>query len=83
MPDDRPVESDTPPGHVVIALRIEAALLPRWFDEVRRVSAGHMRRMAVVEKPDEWIVRIELPEEAVAAWHAALAEAWQAFDGRG
>lgn len=63
---------------MVIALSIERALLPSWFDVVRRVSRGLVRRMAVIHAPDEWYVRCELPEQLVEVWQARLQEAWRA-----
>jgi hypothetical protein len=38
--------------------------------------------MAVIEKPDEWIVKVELPKDALEPFHAALAAAWEGFPGR-
>ena len=36
---ESPVESTTPADHTVLALKIEAALLPDWFDELQKVAA--------------------------------------------
>ena len=56
-----------------------AALLPGWFDEVRRIAPGFVRRMAVIEKPDEWLVLCELDPERVDPFTEALDEAWSAW----
>ena len=79
MAEDTPITSDTPEGHVVLGLRIEAALLPEWFEAVRDVASRHVRRMAVVEKPDEWFVRAEIAEDKMPAFQEELAAAWDAF----
>lgn len=71
----------TPPDHVVIGLRIDAALIPDWFDEVRRIAVGRVRRMAVVEKPDVWVVQCELHRDNVEAFKDALAVAWRKRQG--
>jgi len=68
------------PELMVVGLRIEKALVPEWFDEVRKVASRFVRRMAVIEKPDELVVQCELPASQVEAFHAALAEAWAAFN---
>ena len=67
---------------VRMALRIPGELLPDWFDEVQRVAAAHVRRMGVVEKPDEWLVQVELDPERAEAFHTALQAAWAAFQQR-
>ncbi|MCO4746393.1 MAG: hypothetical protein KC912_16470 [Proteobacteria bacterium] len=78
-----PTKSDTPPDHTVLGLRIEADLLPEWFDAVKAVGRPLYRRMAVIEKPEEWIVRIELPDEKVAQFNEEMEAAWAVFvEGR-
>ena len=77
---DSPVQSTTPDDHTVVALTIEAALLPGWFDAIQKVAARFVRRMAVVEKPDEWIVHCELPVVKAEAFRDALQEAWTAYN---
>jgi hypothetical protein len=72
----------TPPGHTVIGLRIEAALLPDWWDEVRQVASRFVRRMAVIERPEGLVVQCELRVEQVEAFHAALASHWEKFNER-
>jgi hypothetical protein len=72
-------DDKTPPDHTVIGLRIEAALLPSWFAEVERIAARMVRRMVVIEKPDEWIVQCELPKSQVDAFQEALQDAWDRF----
>ncbi|MBT3223848.1 MAG: hypothetical protein HN348_32670 [Proteobacteria bacterium] len=74
-----PTKSDTPADHEVVVLTVEAALLPEWFEIIKEVSAPHARRMAVLEKPDEWVVRVELPKASRASWGQELTEAWQKF----
>ncbi len=78
---DSPIQSTTPEDCVVIALTIESALLPGWFDALKTVAAGFVRRMAVIEKPDEWIVHCELPEADVQAFSEALQAAWTVWQG--
>ena len=82
MTDALPTESDTPPGHVVIALRVEAALLPDWYEAIIGVASPLCRRLAVMEKPEEWVLRVELPEHNVPAFKQGLAEAWEGFVAR-
>ena len=77
---ESPVESTTPADHTVLALKIEAALLPGWFDELQKVAARFVRRMAVVEKPDEWIVHCELPVAQAVPFRDALQEAWTVYN---
>lgn len=72
-------DEPTPPEHQVLALRIEAALLPEWFDLIRAVAARHARRMAVLEKPDEWVVRVELHTQRIPAFSEDLTEQWETF----
>ena len=81
-PDELPIQSDTPPEHTVIGLRIEAALLPDWYDAVCLVAQPLCRRMAVIEKPEEWAVQVELPDANLPAFKSQLGEAWEAFVAR-
>ena len=78
-PTELPTESDTPDDHEVVAITIEPGLLPDWFEAVRTVSAAHARRLAVIQKPDGWIVKVELPKSAKAKWGEELTQAWEAF----
>lgn len=68
-----------PAAPVTLHLTIEAALLPGWFEALKGVAARHVRRMAVIEKPDEWVVMVELDRERVEGFQAALGEAWDAW----
>ena len=74
------MHSTTPADHTVVALTIEAALLPGWFEAVKGVAARFVRRMAVVEKPDEWIVHCELPIAKAEAFRDALQDAWTEYN---
>ena len=76
---DLPENHDTPPDHVVLAINIELDLTPEWWEVILEVASKHVRRMMTVEKPDEWIVRVELHKERVAAFSADLGEAWDGF----
>ena len=67
---------------VRMALRIPSELLPDWFEEVQRVAAAHARRMGVVEKPEEWLVQVELTPENTESFQADLQAAWSAFQQR-
>ncbi len=80
LPHDRiPTRSDTPPDHTVIGLQIDAALLPEWYDAVCAVVHPLCRRMSVLEKPDEWLLKVELPKANVPAFKAGLGQAWEEF----
>ncbi len=37
------------------------------------------RRMSVLEKPDEWLMKIEFPDENLPAFKQGIAEAWDTF----
>mgnify|MGYP001454523103 CR=1 FL=1 len=65
-----------PSPTVTLHLTIEAALLPGWFEALKGVAARHVRRMAVIEKPAEWVVMVGLARERVESFQAALGEAW-------
>lgn len=71
--------TDTPPDHTIVALTIEPELLPEWFEAVKDIAARLCRRMAVVEDPRAWLVRIELPKERVGELNQALSSAWEDF----
>jgi len=62
-----------------LVLTIELDLLPEWFEAVKRVAASHVRRLGVIEKPDQWVVMCELDRDRVEPFQAALSEAWTAF----
>jgi len=80
LPDDQlPTRSDTPPDHTVIGLRIDGALLPEWYDAVCDVVHPLCRRMSVLEKPDEWLLKVELPKAKVPDFKEGLGAAWEAF----
>jgi|GEM_PF-4466599 len=74
-----PTTSDTPPEHSVIGLSVDAALLPEWYDAICAVAHPLCRRMSVLEKPEEWLMKVELPDEHLDAFRAGLREAWDAF----
>jgi len=74
-----PVDSDTPPDHTVLALTIESALLPDWYEAVTEVAARHCRRMMTVEKPEQYFVRVELHQEKVKAFSDDLTSRWDRF----
>lgn len=76
---EQPADPDEP-RFVILQLHLEAALLPGWFEEVKRIAARHVRRMAVIEKPDEWVVRCEVPEDGKDAFREALEAAWADYD---
>ncbi|MCO4773764.1 MAG: hypothetical protein KDA24_27275 [Deltaproteobacteria bacterium] len=80
LPDDQlPVQSDTPPDHTVIGLRIDGSLLPEWYDAICTVVHPLCRRMSVLEKPDEWLLKVELPDENLPAFKQGLVTAWDEF----
>lgn len=64
---------------VILDLRIEDALLPHWFEEVRQLAVGWVSRMAIVQLPTEWIVRCELKKDDVEGFHEVLQGAWDDF----
>lgn len=68
---------ETPPP-LVLTLRIEQALLPDWFEEIKAIAARHVRRMGVIERPEEWIVQCELDPDKADSFKQALGEAWAA-----
>ena len=74
-----PTESDTPPGHTVIGLVVDGRLLPEWYDAICGVAHPLCRRMSVLEKPNEWLMKIEFPDENLPAFRQGIAEAWDAF----
>lgn len=79
MSDDMPVESDTPPDHIVIGLKLDADTLPGWWEELVALAPRFVRRMAVVERPDFWYVKAEVHKDLAEDFHAAVAEAWEAW----
>jgi hypothetical protein len=76
---EEPDASDTPEDHEVIGLEIDVALLPEWYEAVRDLAGGFCRRMAVMEHPEVWRVRIELPKARADEFRAALGDAWAGF----
>lgn len=77
--DAIPVQSDTPEDHSVIGMTVDAALLPEWYDAICQVAHPLCRRMSVVEKPEEWLMKVELPNEVLLQFKRELVEAWEAF----
>ncbi|TNE90433.1 MAG: hypothetical protein EP330_08030 [Deltaproteobacteria bacterium] len=73
--DELPKDEDL----IIVPLSIEAALLPDWYDAVVRVAHPLCRRIGVIEKPDEWLVQIQLPKDRVGAFKEGLVAAWEAF----
>ncbi len=74
---------DGQPELTVVALTVEAALLPDWFEEVTAAAlAACCTRMAVLEHPEAWRVRVELPAPNRAAFQRELGERWQRFQAR-
>ncbi|MFK7928722.1 MAG: hypothetical protein AB8H79_11085 [Myxococcota bacterium] len=63
----------------IITLSVQASLLPEWFDTIQSIAAPLCRRMAVIEKTEEWIVRIELEKDRVSALHEGLQLGWASF----
>ncbi len=76
---DEHTESDTPEDHLVLALEVDVALLPEWFDAIKDLAAEFARRMAVMEHPETWRIRLELPKDRVADFHGRLGQAWEVF----
>lgn len=74
-----PVESDTPPDHQVIGLRLDPDTLPEWWERIVALAPAWVRRMAVVENPEAWYVKVEVHRDRVEAFHEALAEAWRVY----
>jgi hypothetical protein len=62
-----------------LTLSLDTAVLPAWFDIVQRVCAAHVHRMMVIERPDAWIVRVEIAPENSAQFQSELAAAWELF----
>jgi hypothetical protein len=73
------LQNDTPPDHTVMGLRVDVALLPEWFDAIKDLVGQHGRRMMVIEKPDEWVVQIEIHNEKKPVFSDALTTAWADF----
>lgn len=67
------------PKYAYLDLRIERALLPHWYDEVRKVAVDWVRRFAVLRTPTETIVRCELERDDVDGFQDALQAAWDDF----
>jgi len=76
---DEHTQSDTPPDHLVIGLEVDVALLPEWFDAIKELATEFSRRMAVMEHPEVWKLKIELPKDRADAFREQLIEAWEAF----
>ena len=79
MSNDELIASDTPEDHFVIALEVEVALLPEWYEAIEKLAAEFSRRMAVMEHPETWRIRIELPKDRGDAFREQLQEAWDGF----
>lgn len=73
------------PELTIVALTVDPALVPAWFDEIKAAAiAAKCTRMAVLEDPAGWKVRIELPAPNRDALKRDLAARWarfQAADG--
>ena len=76
---DPSTQHDTPEDHVVMAITIEIGLTPDWWEAILEVASRHVRRMMTVERPDQWIVKVELHKDKVAAFNEDLKAAWTAF----
>lgn len=76
---DEHTQSDTPEDHMVIALELEVALLPEWFDAIKALAGEFARRMSVMEHPEVWKVKIELPKGRADDFRDRLGEAWHGF----
>ena len=63
----------------VIGLRIEAALIPDWYTIVLELASSWCIRMCTIEKPEEYVVQIELETAKVQGFQEALSEAWAGF----
>jgi len=72
-------DTEAPDDTTIITLSVQAALLPEWFDTIQTIAAPLCRRMAVIEKTEEWIVRIELDKDRVPTLHEELQLGWAAF----
>jgi len=77
--DTIPTQSDTPEDHSVIGMTVDAALLPEWYDAICAVAHPLCRRMSVVEKPEEWLMKVELPNEVLPRFKKELVDAWDSF----
>jgi hypothetical protein len=67
------------PNWTYLTLSLDADVLPAWFDVVQRLCAGFVNRMMVIERPEAWIVRIEIAPEKSEAFQSELALAWELF----
>lgn len=79
MTDGLPIDSDTPPDHVVIGLRLDQDTLPEWFERIMEVAPDWVRRIAVIERPDAWHMKVELHQSKLDGFKAMLAEEWEKF----
>ncbi len=62
-----------------LTLSLDTAVLPAWFEIVQRVCAAHVHRMMVIERPEAWIVRVEIAPEKSVAFQGELSDAWEIF----
>ncbi len=62
-----------------LTLSLDAEVLPAWFDIVQKLAAQFVHRMMVIEKPDVWIVRVEIAPERSQDFQQELAFAWELF----
>lgn len=63
----------------ILTLSLDTAVLPGWFDVLQKLAAKWVHRMMVIEKPDVWIVRVEIAPEKSEAFQKELALAWELF----
>jgi len=76
---DEVAPPDTPDDHLVIGLEIEVALLPEWFDAIRELAGEFARRMTVMEHPEAWRLKIEIPRARADEFRARLTSSWAEF----
>ncbi len=81
MPDDAlPTRSDTPPDHVVIGLRLDPDTLPGWYDRIMEIAPDWVRRIAVIEHPEGWYLKVEVHRDRADGFREALSAAWAAWN---
>jgi len=62
-----------------LTLSLDAEVLPGWFDIVQKLAARFVHRMMVIEKPEVWIVRVEIAPDKSQEFQQELAFAWELF----